>query len=70
MSQSLATGKKATASNVFQGSAEYGAAKAFDGNDETRGATDGGTTAAWLEVDLGQPAVVGHAVIAQAFSGA
>jgi len=65
--QSLATGKKATASNVFQGGAEYGAAKAFDGNEETRWATDSGTTAAWLEVDLGQPTVVGHAVIAQAF---
>ena len=66
-SRSLATGKKATASNVFQGMAEYGADKAFDGNSETRWATDSGTKSAWLEVDLGKPMTIGHAVIEQAF---
>jgi alpha-L-fucosidase len=66
-SQSLATGKKATASNVFQGNAQYGPDKAFDDNSETRWATDSGTKSAWLEVDLGQPVTIGRAVIEQAF---
>ena len=66
-SHSLAVGKKATASNVFQGMAEFGADKAFDGNSETRWATDSGTKSAWLEVDLGKPATIGRAVIEQAF---
>jgi alpha-L-fucosidase len=66
-SRSLATGKKATASNVFQGQAEYGADKAFDDDDETRWATDNGTRSAWLEVDLGKPQTIGRAVIKQAY---
>ncbi|MEI6078510.1 MAG: discoidin domain-containing protein, partial [Verrucomicrobiota bacterium] len=61
-SLSLATAKKATASNVFQNSASYGADKAFDDVDETRWATDPGTTNAWLEVDLGKPETVNRAV--------
>jgi len=64
---SLSSGKKAMASNVFQGNNQYSADKAFDDNDETRWATDGGTKSAWLEVDLGKPESVGHAVIEQAF---
>ena len=66
-SRSLATGKKATASNVFQGDAQYGADQAFDDNSETRWATDAGTKSAWLEVDLGKLVAVGRAVIAQAY---
>ena len=66
-SQSLATGKKATASNVFRNMAEYAAEKAFDGNSETRWATDSGTKSAWLEVDLGKPLVIGRCLIEQAF---
>ncbi len=66
-SHSLAAGKRATASNVFHQDASYGADKAFDDDDETRWATDNGTTNAWLEVDLGRPAKVGRVVIAQAF---
>jgi len=66
-SPSLASGKKATASNVFQGMAAYGADKAFDDNGETRWATDSGTKSAWLEVDLGKPVTIGRAVIEQAF---
>jgi len=66
-SGSLTTGKKATASNVFQGNAEYGADKACDGNSETRWATDNGTHSAWLEVDLGKPEIIGRAVIEQAY---
>jgi alpha-L-fucosidase len=46
---------KASASNVHRRDPAYGPAKAIDGNDETRWATDSGTKQAWLEVDLGQP---------------
>ena len=64
---SLAMGKKTTASNVYQRSAEFGADKAFDDNIETRWATDAGTKSAWLEVDLGKPVSIGRAVIEQAY---
>jgi len=64
---SLTNGRKAVASNVFQGDARYGADKAVDGNLETRWATDSGIKSAWLEVDLGQPTVIGRAVIDQAY---
>jgi len=66
-SQSLATGKKATASNVYAKMAQYGPEKAFDGNSETRWATDSGTKSAWLEVDLGKPGGVGRCLIEQAY---
>jgi alpha-L-fucosidase len=61
--QSLTEGKKATASNVFQKNNHYGAAKAVDGDDHTRWATDGSTGPCWLEVDLGQPQTFDRAVI-------
>ncbi len=66
-SHSLATGKKATASNVYLSMAEFGPGKAFDDNSETRWATDSGTKSAWLEVDLGKPVAIGRAAIEQAF---
>jgi alpha-L-fucosidase len=65
--RSLTTGAKATASNVFQGQAAYGADKTCDGDSETRWATDNGTTNAWLEVDLGKSQTVGRVVIEQAY---
>jgi alpha-L-fucosidase len=46
---------KATASNVFQGMDDYAAECAFDGDPETRWATDGGTKQAWVALDLGKP---------------
>ncbi len=47
---------KAAASNVFQKqTAQYGPQEAFDGDPETRWATDGGTRTAWIAADLGQP---------------
>jgi len=56
VSESLATGKKGAASNVFQKNVgTYGPDKAFDDNPETRWATDARTNEAWLEVDLGSP---------------
>jgi hypothetical protein len=55
-SASVATGKKATASNVFQNQMDqYGPEKALDDDTETRWATDFGTHQAWLQVDLGEP---------------
>ena len=54
-SASLAIGAKAKASNVFQKSGNYSAAKAFDDDLETRWATDSSTNQVWLEVDLGKP---------------
>ena len=66
-SHSLATGKTATASNVFLNDATYAAAKAFDDDNETRWATDNGTTNAWLAVDLGKPETVSRAQIEQAY---
>lgn len=53
-SSSLAFGKKATASNVFQNSAQYSPEKAFDDDLATRWGCDWGTHSAWLEVDLGR----------------
>jgi alpha-L-fucosidase len=64
---SLATGAKSTASNTFQMQPQCGPDKAVDGNNDTPWATDAGTKAAWLEVDLGRPATIGRAVIEQAY---
>ena len=68
-SGSLAHGKKAGASTVYQNMREYGAAKAFDDDPETRWATNAGTRAAWIEVDLGRPRKIARAVIHEAYSG-
>jgi len=66
-SGSLAFGKSAKASNVFQESSHYTAAMALDDNPDTRWATDAGTHAAWLEVDLGEPVTFDRAFISEAF---
>ncbi len=66
-SGAVSEGKAAKASNVYQAMPEYDAVKAFDDNDATRWATDGGTHAAWLEVDLGAPVTFSRAVIKEAF---
>ena len=66
-SGSLAAGKPARASNVYQGkSGEFGPARAFDDNWDTRWATDWGTHRAWIEVDLGRPQQLGRAFISEA----
>jgi len=62
-SDSLAFDKKATASNVFAKSSHYGPGMALDDDPETRWATDAGTHAAWLEVDLGKPTAIGRVKI-------
>lgn len=59
----MTSGKKATASNVYQNDQSYGAARAIDGDEETRWATDASTGPCWLEVDLGQPLTFNRALI-------
>ncbi len=68
-SASVAAGRKATASNVFQKNREYGPDKALDDDDATRWATDSGIRNAWLEVDLGQPTAIGGVMIDEAYAG-
>ena len=59
---------KATASNVFQKqNAHYGPAAAFDGDEESRWATDTGTRQAWIAADLGKPVTVQRVRIDEAF---
>jgi len=60
---------KATASNVFQNQDDYSADKAFDGDTDTRWATDGGTKQAWLEIDLGKPTTFSRVMIDEWESG-
>ena len=57
-SGSLAFGRKATSSSVYQNDPQYAPAKAFDDNAATRWAGAEGTGPAWLEVDLGQPVTI------------
>ncbi len=67
---SLATstqGKPARASNVYQNEAEYTAEKAFDGEPETRWATDAGVHQAWVEVELGKPLTFDRIAISEAY---
>jgi alpha-L-fucosidase len=66
-SGSLASGKKATASNVFQNSREHGPGKAFDDDPGTRWATDYGVKQAWLEVDLGKPMTFASVTLSEAY---
>jgi alpha-L-fucosidase len=62
-SGSVAFGKQAKASNVFQNSEQYAPAKAFDDDIETRWATDAETNKAWLEIDLDNETTVDQAII-------
>jgi len=66
-SASLAYGKKARASNVFQGNSGYGPDKAFDDDLATRWATDSGTKQAWLEVNLGKAVTFNQVKISEAY---
>jgi len=66
-SASLAYGKKAQASNVFQKNAGYGPDKAVDDDPATRWATDSGTKQAWLEVDLGKAMTFDRVKISEAY---
>ncbi len=66
-SASLASGKKATASNVFQNSSAHGPDKAVDDDPGTRWATDSGVKQAWLEVDLGKPVTFNRVAISEEY---
>ncbi|MEJ2704586.1 MAG: alpha-L-fucosidase, partial [Sedimentisphaerales bacterium] len=55
-SGSLACGKTARASTVYQNLPMHGPDKAVDDDPTTRWATDYGVKQAWLDVDLGKPA--------------
>ncbi len=64
LSGSLAFGKRVKASNVYRGIvSHYGPQQAIDDDPGTRWATDAGTQAAWIEVDLGKPVLVGRVMI-------
>jgi alpha-L-fucosidase len=63
----LASGVRATASNVFQGQVdEYGPQQAFDNDPHTRWATDAGTSKAWIAADLGKRLTVQRVRIEEA----
>ncbi len=64
---SLATGKPASASNMYQNMPAHGADKAFDGDPDTRWACDAGVKQAWLQVDLGKATAFNRAVISEAY---
>jgi len=66
-SGSIATGKKATASNIFQNSKEFRPAMALDDDPNTRWGCDWGTKSAWLEVDLGKPTTFDRAIISEPY---
>jgi len=65
--KSVARGKKAVASNVYQNHDGCRAGLAFDGDLQTRWACDAGVRQAWLEVDLGRPTAIGRVVVEQAY---
>jgi hypothetical protein len=65
--KSVARGKSATASNVYQGRADWGPGLAFDGDPRTRWASDAGLKQAWLAVDLGRPYTIDHAFLSEAY---
>jgi alpha-L-fucosidase len=66
-SASLAFGKKAQASNVFQKNQHYGPDKAVDDDPATRWATDSGTRQVWLEVDMGKPVTFNQVKISEEY---
>ena len=70
MAQTKSAEVKAAASNVYQKQTEhFGPQEAFDGDAETRWATDGGTRQAWIAADLGKPRAIQRVRIAEAYAG-
>jgi alpha-L-fucosidase len=68
-SRSVAAHRQAKASNVYQKMADHGPSKAVDDDVQTRWATDSGTRAAWLEVDLGRSETFDRVEIEEAYAG-
>ena len=63
----LTLNAKASSSNFYKNDPANRPEAALDGNTGSRWATDDGTKAAWLAVDLGKPAKVGRVFILQAY---
>lgn len=66
-SGSLAAGRPSEASNVHGGDATYGPERALDDDPDTRWATDWGTHAATLTVDLGAEVEIGCAFVSEEY---
>ena len=49
---------RVSASNMYQNDSQYGPDKAFDGDPNTRWATDNGVRQAWLTVNMGKPVTI------------
>jgi alpha-mannosidase len=65
--KSLTRGRKAAVSNVYRNMDAHQAAMAVDGNPATRWASDGEIDQATLDVDLGEPQVIGRAYLSEAY---
>lgn len=63
LSDNLAKGKPAAATNVYFNDAQYDASKAVDGNASTRWATDDNVRSAALEINLGKDTVFNMVVV-------
>jgi alpha-L-fucosidase len=58
-----------TASNVYENDeSDYGAQQAFDGDDQTRWATDNETKQAWIAVNYAKPQTFGSVRISEAYA--
>jgi len=66
-SSSIARGKKATASNVYENDAQYSPANAVDDDPDTRWGCDWGTHAAWLAIDFGKETTFDSALISEPY---
>jgi alpha-L-fucosidase len=67
--QEIPSDIRAAASNVYRNeTSDYGPQFAFDGDTETRWATDDGTRQAWVSIDLGRPKTIQGVRIHQAFA--
>ena len=66
--RSVARGKPATASNVYQNRDDCRPELAFDGDPRTRWASDAGLKQAWLVVDLGRKCTVDRAFLSEAYN--
>jgi alpha-L-fucosidase len=66
---SLASGIKASASNVYHHMEDFDAEKAFDGDPATRWATDDGTHQAWISTDFGKSRTLHNVVIHEEYEG-
>lgn len=65
--QSVAKGKPATASNIYLNRNDCRPELAFDGDPQTRWASDVGIKQAWLAVDLGRPCTIDRAWLSEAY---